>query len=202
MNTAHDFPAYAAIVSFHDAHITAFKAGASFEQDSPLWQAIAHNHWNNCRLWLEEDEARRDDLGFEHVYRAKRAIDKYNQQRNNAMEAIDAYFYQHVMKIQNTKAPAHSETPGMMIDRLSILSLKVYHMQQQLERKDVSDAHLQNVQQRLETLRLQRQHLGDCLEHLWQDVTAGLRQFRVYHQFKMYNDPAYGVAKSDCPKAD
>lgn len=194
MSTEH-FPSYKTIQQFHDTHIVSFKAGASFEKENVLWQAVAHNHWNNCRLWAEEDEARRDDLGFEHVYRAKRAIDKYNQQRNNAMEAMDTYFYQHAQSMLDANAPFHSETPGMMIDRLSILSLKVFHMQQQLERKDASEAHLNAVKQRLNTLQLQRQHLGDCLGRFWQDIQAGQRQFRVYHQFKMYNDPAYRMTK-------
>jgi Protein of unknown function (DUF4254) len=83
----------------------------------------------------------------------------------------------------------HSETPGMIIDRLSILSLKIFHTQEQIEREDVESAHVERNRQRLEVLTRQRQDLAECLTALWRDINAGRRHFKLYRQLKMYNDP-------------
>lgn len=164
-----------------------YQAGTSIQSTRDLWQAIERNHLNNFSLWLDEDKARRDDKGFEYVYRAKRQIDQYNQQRNNEMEIIDTMLFNTLQPIQ-TDVEFHSETPGMMIDRLSILHLKQYHMHQQTLRTDVNETHRQTCQTKLKTIDLQIEHLMHCLDRLVEQVQAGTRSFRVYHQFKMYND--------------
>ena len=83
----------------------------------------------------------------------------------------------------------NSETPGMMIDRLSILALKIYHMALQVNRSDVDETHRQTCTRKLKTLEEQRQQLTICLDNLLHDIQDKVRTFRVYHQFKMYNDP-------------
>jgi hypothetical protein len=158
-------------------------AGADFER------LVQENHLRNFQLWHEEDVARRDDLGFEAVYRAKRAIDRYNQERNNFIEAMDQAI---VAALQPAAGgcPRNSETPGMMIDRLSILALKEYHMHEQTLRADASAGHREKCGEKLARLRVQRADLVACLGELLADVTARRRTFSVYFQFKMYNDPA------------
>ena len=154
-----------------------------------FFRLVEENHAFNYQLWHAEDRARRDDMGFEFVYHAKREIDHCNQQRNNRMEAMDECLYNQLNPAKPTTSPVHSETPGMMIDRLSILSLKAYHMALQVEREDVDTAHQQRCLSKLTTLNEQKKQLETCLHELLRDVANKTRTFRIYHQFKMYNDP-------------
>jgi hypothetical protein len=160
---------------------------------------VEENHQRNFQLWHEEDIARRDDLGSGRVHRAKRAIDRFNQERNNFIEEMDKAL---VAELQPAESgvPKNSETPGMMIDRLSILALKEYHMWEEAERADASAEHRAKCGEKLARIRLQRSDLTQCLAELLAEAAAGTRTFAVYYQFKMYNDPAlnpqlYGAAK-------
>lgn len=155
----------------------------------PFRQALHDNHRANFDLWHQEDRARRDDKGAEYVYRAKRAIDTLNQARNDAMERIDDALLTE-LPTQGEEAPLHSETPGMIIDRLSILSLKEYHMEEEAGRQEASPEHRARCAARLEVIQTQRRDLTACLERLLNDVTYGRRRFKLYRQFKMYNDPS------------
>lgn len=168
----------------------------------PIWQAaeieitqvgllkhVEENHAFNFQLWHAEDRARREDMGHSFVYAAKRAIDSFNQQRNNCMEAIDAWLANAITLSTAEDCPVHSETPGMIIDRLSILSLKSHYMAVQTMRPDVDETHHHLCQQKLHILRAQHQQLTGCLQDLLQDLSQQTRTFRRYHQFKMYNDP-------------
>ncbi|MDE0836361.1 MAG: DUF4254 domain-containing protein [Akkermansiaceae bacterium] len=150
---------------------------------------VAENHLRNFSLWHEEDVARRNDLGPERVMQAKRAIDSFNQQRNNFIEEMDKAL---VAELQPKEGgvPKNSETPGMMMDRLSILALKEYHMREETERKDVDKKHIASCSEKLARITLQRSDLVRCLQELLAEVGAGTRSFSVYYQFKMYNDPA------------
>lgn len=150
---------------------------------------VEENHAFNYQLWHAEDRARRDDMGFEFVYQAKREIDHCNQQRNNRMEAMDEHLILELQPAAPTACPVHSETPGMMIDRLSILTLKAYHMGLQAERKDVDSAHRQMCLAKWQTIEEQKKQLQDCLHQFLLAISKKKQTFRVYHQFKMYNDP-------------
>lgn len=150
---------------------------------------VEENHAFNYQLWHAEDRARRDDLGHEMVYHAKREIDHYNQQRNNRMESMDEWLFTQLQPASHTHCPVHSETPGMMVDRLSIMALKAYHMALQVNRDDVNEAHRQTCLGKCLVIEAQQKQLSDCLEQLLNDVQNKTRTFRVYHQFKMYNDP-------------
>lgn len=150
---------------------------------------VEENHAFNFQLWQAEDRARREDKGFEFVYHAKRAIDHFNQQRNNRMEAMDEWLYRQLQPTDAQTTPVHSETPGMIIDRLSILALKSYHMELQTTRVDVDHHHRQHCQHKLDTLRAQLSQLQTCLHELLTAIQQKTRTFLVYHQFKMYNDP-------------
>lgn len=149
---------------------------------------VQQNHLRNFQLWHEEDVARRDDLGHERVYRAKRNIDRFNQERNNFIEEMDQAIVA-ALQPPSSGVPRNSETPGMMIDRLSILALKEFHMREETERADASPQHRERCAEKLARIRVQRADLTDCLGELLEDVRTRRRTFSVYFQFKMYNDP-------------
>lgn len=162
---------------------------------------VQENHLRNFQLWHEEDIARRDDLGSARVHEAKRAIDRFNQERNNFIEEMDKAL---VAALQPAESglPRNSETPGMIIDRLSILALKEYHMREETVRPGASDSHRANCSEKLARIVRQRSDLTQSLAELLEDVAACRRTFAVYYQFKMYNDPAlnpqlYGADPSD-----
>lgn len=156
---------------------------------SGFLQLVEENHQRNFQLWHEEDIARRDDLGSTRVHQAKRAIDRYNQERNNFIEEMDKVLVAGLQPAL-TGCPKNSETPGMMIDRLSILALKEYHMREETVRTDVGDEHRNNCAAKLARILQQRQDLTQCVAELLDEVKAGQRTFAVYFQFKMYNDPS------------
>jgi hypothetical protein len=178
----------AAIVRFHDQAIA--NTGVGVPPEAP-WPAIADNHVNNVALWAEEDLARRPDVADAEIVRNKRAIDRFNQKRNDAVERIDEALLGRVAHVAPAPDAWHnSETAGSMIDRLSILSLKVHHMRLQAEREDATDAHRASCAGRLARLVLQRDDLARCYDTLLDAAAAGRAYWRVYRQFKMYNDPA------------
>jgi len=167
----------------HWHQVTPVAAGDGF------FRLLEENHLRNFSLWHEEDVARRDDLGFEAVYRAKRNIDRFNQERNNFAEEMDKALVA-ALAPRESGVPRNSETPGMIIDRLSILALKEFHMHEETVRADASPAHREKCAEKLARIRRQRGDLTASLGELLADVAAGRRTFSVYYQFKMYNDPA------------
>lgn len=157
-----------------------------------LWDAIADNHRCNVALWDEEDEARRRDVPDSAIVRSKRLIDSHNQRRNDAVERIDELVLA-ALSSPHDSARLHSETAGAMIDRLSILGLKIYHMDLQTRRNDADAAHRELCRERLVRLREQRDDLGRCLDELLAGCVVGTLRFKIYRQFKMYNDPRFNA---------
>src|SRR5262245_61180982 len=155
-----------------------------------VWSVIERNHRCNCRLWTEEDQARRRDVPDSEIAANKRNIDTFNQRRNDAIEKIDESLLA-LLPARSEGARLNSETAGAMIDRLSILALKVFHMKIQAERRDAGKEHLETSRARLARLTEQRTDLAGCLDALLSDCLAGRARFKVYRQFKMYNDPAF-----------
>jgi hypothetical protein len=181
------------IVDFHD--------GREPAAASDLWRAIEDNHRNNRLLWDQEDLARRRLAPDSEIAGNKRAIDRYNQQRNDAIERIDELLSNLFSESMHSKgARLSSETPGAMIDRLSILSLKIRQMGLQTLRQDVDRAHIDACSQKLARLNEQRTDLAACLDRLLAECARGEGCFKIYRQFKMYNDPklnpaVYGESK-------
>ena len=173
----------AELLAFHDG-------GAAPSREAP-WPAIEDNHQANSKLWEEEDLARRRHAPDAQIVANKRAIDALNQRRNDAAERVDEAFLQHFAGKMRDDARLHSETPGMMVDRLSILALKIRAMGAQAARTDANTAHLSACRDKLARLREQRSDLARCLEELLADCAAGRARFKAYRQFKMYNDPAF-----------
>ena len=179
-----------------DSHrVIAFHDGQSAPAAGDVWRAVADNHGMNDLLWKEEDLARRRNVPDSEIAANKRAIDGYNQKRNDAIERIDEKLLMLLSGIKaNPSAKLNSETPGAIIDRLSILSLKIHNMRLQTERKDVDRAHIEACAAKLQRLIEQRNDLASCLDRLLQECARGEARFKVYRQFKMYNDPALNPA--------
>lgn len=174
---------------FHDACLAQQPLSAPTQED-PLWHAIARNHSCNTGLWSEEDMARRTDVSDHEIAANKRAIDRFNQQRNDAIEVIDEILLGALLPgVPAAAARLNSETLGGMSDRLSILALKIFHMRAQTERSDVSVEHVARCRSRLRILIEQRADLQSCFDALIDDARAGRAYFKIYRQFKMYNDP-------------
>ncbi len=179
------------IRAFHDQRIALGARAMAADPPGDAWQAIAANHRFNHLLWDEEDQARRTDVPDSAIAANKRAIDGYNQKRNDAIERIDEVLLSRLSGV--TPAPdawPNSETAGAMIDRLSILALKVHHMQAQTRRSDATPEHIASCTGKLARLSLQREDLARCLDTLLARAAEGRAYWRIYRQFKMYNDPA------------
>ena len=176
------------ILTFHEGGHAAAPASA-------LWTAIGDNHRHNRLLWDEEDLARRKTVPDTEIAKNKRAIDGFNQKRNDAIERIDEELLSSLADVKRREsAKLNSETAGAMIDRLSILSLKIHHMRLQTERTDVDRAHIDSCRAKLARLDEQRTDLAACLDRLLAECSRGESYFKVYRQFKMYNDPALNPA--------
>ena len=151
-------------------------------------QLVEAQHRSNFDLWHEEDKARDPGATDADIARVKHSIDALNQRRNDLVEALDRTLLSSAGP-QSPSAPLNSETPGLIIDRLSILALKIYHTGEEAQRASATDAHREKNRDRLALLTEQRADLAQCLDDLWADVQSGHRRFKLYRQLKMYNDP-------------
>lgn len=178
------------IVAFHDACILNARDFSSPQFTEGVWRWIEANHANNRQLWAEEDLARRTDVADYEIAANKRAIDRFNQQRNDAIENIDEVILASLANVSVRPDAWHNaETAGAMIDRLSILALKIFHMGQQAEREDAGAAHRARCEEKLARLKQQRDDLARCYDTLLDACREGRAFYRIYRQFKMYNDP-------------
>jgi len=180
------FPAAVELVAFFDA----WRSDAGGRTGGALWPLVRGIHESNASIWSEEDLARRRHVPDAEIAANKRAIDRLNQMRNDLVENCDEAAWAFLEAAMRNAPRLNSETPGQMIDRLSILSLKIAAMRAQTERRDVDAAHRDACRARLARLTEQRADLAGCFDVLIADCAAGRARFKVYRQFKMYNDPA------------
>ena len=137
-----------------------------------------------------EDVIRNPEINPQEALNWKRRIDKSNQERTDTVEFIDSYFLEKYKdSIPAKDATINSESPAWAIDRLSILALKIYHMEQEASRKDADSSHRLECQQKLAILLEQRKDLSQSIDELLEDFEKGKKYMKVYKQMKMYNDP-------------
>ena len=150
---------------------------------------LYEKNWIDTVQWHYEDIIRDPDIDPSEGMKLKRLIDSSNQNRTEMVEYIDSYFlnlYSNVTTRENAKV--NTESPAWAIDRLSILILKIYHMEEESNRKDVSEDHKNNCQKKLNVLIEQREDLSESIDQLLIDMSTGIKKMRVYKQMKMYND--------------
>ena len=150
---------------------------------------LYQKNWIDTVQWHYEDINRDPDIDPSEGMKLKRLIDSSNQNRTEMVEYIDSYFlnlYSSVTTRENAKV--NTESPAWAIDRLSILILKIYHMEEESNRKDVSEDHRNNCQKKLNVLIEQREDLSESIDQLLIDLSTGIKKMRVYKQMKMYND--------------
>ena len=165
-----------------------YEPGLQHKPEPSFASLLLRHHRANFDLWHEEDKARDPSATDAEITRVKHAIDRFNQQRNDLVEQIDVMLLA-AAPPQNPEAPLHSETPGLIIDRLSILALKIYHTREEASRTSATEAHRHRNLSRLALLEEQRTDLAGCLDALWDAIQHGKRRFKLYRQLKMYNDP-------------
>ena len=185
------------LAALHDRATEQWHADAVAEASgSEFMDTVLAQHRANFDLWHTEDRARSPHATDADIAEVKRDIDRYNQQRNDLAEKCDALLLHSLAErgLPNPAAELHSESPGLMIDRLSILALKMYHTREEIERPGAPAGHAGRNRERLALLTEQRDDLAGCLDRLWQEVLAGRRRFKMYRQLKMYNDPALNPA--------
>ena len=150
---------------------------------------LYEKNWIDTVQWHYEDIIRDPDIDPIEGMKLKRLIDSSNQNRTEMVEYIDSYFlnlYSSVTPLENAKV--NTESPAWAIDRLSILILKIYHMEEESNRKDVTEEHRNNCQKKLDILIEQREDLSESIDQLLMDLSKGIKKMRVYKQMKMYND--------------
>jgi hypothetical protein len=147
--------------------------------------------WIDTVQWHLEDLIRDPQIDPVEALQLKRRIDKSNQNRTDLVEMIDSYFltiYQDVKQLPD--ATINTESPAWAVDRLSILALKLYHMEEQVNRKDASAEHVEVCRKKLAVLLEQQKDLSTAIDQLLADIEAGRKYMKVYKQMKMYNDPS------------
>jgi hypothetical protein len=157
---------------------------------------VARQHRANFDLWHIEDEARIPGSTDANLAQVKRRVDATNQLRNDLAEELDRALLEFLaaQQLPNPAAPLHSESPGLMIDRLSILALKIFHTREEAQRPGAPAGHAERNRSRLTILEEQRDDLTACLDALWTETLSGSRRFKLYRQLKMYNDPTLNPA--------
>ena len=147
--------------------------------------------WIDTVQWHLEDIIRDPHINPEEALGLKRRIDRSNQDRTDLVEDIDTYFRKYYAEVKPAPdARLNTESPAWAVDRLSILALKIYHMQEQVDRKDAEPEHIARCQAKLDVLLEQQVDLSTAIDQLLEDIEAGRKYMKVYRQMKMYNDPS------------
>jgi hypothetical protein len=150
---------------------------------------LFYKNWIDTVQWHLEDIIRQPDINPDEGIAIKRRIDKSNQDRTDIVEKIDDYFLEFFRNVTpKSGVRINSETPAWLLDRMSILMLKIYHMKEQTQRKDVSEDHIARCEVKLAVLMEQKHDMKNAYDELIEDIGNGDRRFKVYRQMKMYND--------------
>ena len=182
----------AEVVDLHRAMVVRWHEQDVDNPQEGFLELVCRQFSFNFLLWHEEDIARSPDVGDKKIAEVKRKIDGYNQNRNDWIEKLDDWFTEQLEAngiVAEEGAAMNTETPGSVIDRLSIMALRIYHMQEQVERDDATEQHREAVRHKLAVCMLQLDELAAALQHLLANIEGGNVRHRTYRQFKMYNDP-------------
>jgi len=185
----------AAVDEWHEKEPESIVADKNTAPADYLRDLVLAQHSINFRQWHIEDIARRKDVGTDVIADCKFRIDKSNQMRTDAFEAVDAYLVNSLSPflppLREGETPRHNtESLGMAVDRLSILALKIYHMQEQALREGADEAHKKSCAEKLAVLHEQWDDLTRSVLDLVDEFASGAKRPKAYYQFKMYNDPA------------
>jgi hypothetical protein len=181
------------VVDMQRAAVVRWHAEAPDNPYDGLLATVCQQHQFNYWLWHEEDIARSPDVPDKRIAAVKRAIDRFNQQRNDWIEKIDEALVMLLASegvLPRGDARLNTETPGSAIDRLSIMSLRIYHLDEQTARSDIDQIQRAKVLERVTRCHTQHADLCRSLAELLEDIWSGRKLLKVYRQFKMYNDPS------------
>ena len=158
-------------------------------ENSSLDYLLYLKNWIDTVQWHLEDLIRDPLIEPLEALKLKRKIDESNQRRTDVVEYIDSWFLEQYKNVTvQANATINTESPAWAIDRLSILELKIYHMQIEANRKEATEDHRKNCQKKLDILWLQREDLSHAIDQLIEDIEGGRKYMKVYRQMKMYND--------------
>ena len=160
-----------------------------YEESNLIEHLLYKKNWIDTVQWHLEDIIRDPQIDPVEALSLKRWIDKSNQERTDMVEYVDSWFLQQYADVEvKENAKINTESPAWAVDRFSILSLKVYHMQQEVDRTDATPEHIAACQAKLDVLKQQHIDLSTAIEELLEDFKAGNKYMKVYKQMKMYND--------------
>jgi len=178
------------IVKYHLHDDTDAEIGNPYTVKSIEYYLFLKN-WIDTVQWHLEDIIRNPEIDPVEALKIKRRIDQSNQDRTDLVELIDSYFLDRYKDVQAlASASINTESPAWAIDRLSILALKIYHMRQEVGRKDATPEHAAQCEQKLSVLLEQQKDLSAAIDTLLDDIAHGRKYMKTYKQMKMYNDPA------------
>ncbi len=165
---------------------------ASFEnpfEAGTIEHTLAEKNWIDAVQWHLEDIIRDPDIDPVAALALKRRIDRSNQDRTDMVEEIDTFFRTKYADVKpSADATINTESPAWALDRLSILALKIYHMECEVNRTDAIPEHVAKCRAKLNVLLEQRVDLTQAIDALLDDIAAGRKYMKVYRQMKMYND--------------
>jgi hypothetical protein len=177
------------VLRLHDAATARWHRRVSEVQGDDFSSAVEAQHQTNFLLWHEEDRVRDASLPAEETVRIKRSIDRLNRQRNDGIELVDDHLAR-ALTAEGVRTPrsvpTNTETPGCAVDRLSVLSLRAYHLAARLRSRRLSAAERRDLKARLVLCREQRRDLANALAVLLEDLRHGRRRLRVFRHLKLY----------------
>lgn len=166
----------------------------AFENPYPvdtLEHLLYRKNWIDTVQWHYEDLIRDPQINPVEGMKLKKLIDASNQDRTDTVEYIDSFFLNRYKDVEARKdATVNSESPAWALDRLSILELKIYHMEEEAKRKEATESHREKCNAKLQVLLTQREDLSLAIDDLLKDIAIGSKYMKVYKQMKMYNDEA------------
>jgi hypothetical protein len=179
------------IADYHRVHNTVDQPILNPYEKTTIDHLLYQKNWIDTVQWHLEDIIRDPLIDPVKALEIKRWIDRSNQERTDMVEYIDSYFLEEYKSVKpSSDATINTESPAWAIDRLSILALKIYHMQEEATRLDASDEHREACKRKLDILLEQRKDLGGAITLLLEEIAGGKKYMKVYKQMKMYNDPA------------